>query len=582
MTLHEAHPSRQELKAFSLGYLADDSYAAVEAHVVSCSTCLEQVGETPSDGLVELLRSARSRLNALDIATQTQTPAPRSAMEGTVSQVQVASPRPATPGFTLLEHQAAKGSTLIEHLPPDLAGHERYQVVRLLGTGGMGAVFEAEHRVMQRRVALKFIKPEFTVSTTAVERFRREVRAAARLSHPNIVTTYDAEDAGSKLFLVMEYVEGVSLAQLVKDRGPLPIAEACEYIRQAASGLQHAHERGMVHRDVKPHNLILAESTVASAPGVVKVLDFGLAALRDEGGGELTEDNVVMGTPDYMAPEQAVDAHSADIRADIYSLGCTLYYLLTGKVPYPATTTVSKILAHREQRLPSIRRARPDVPAELARVLPRLIAKKPADRYQTPAEVAAALAPFAEPPSQTDKRGSKRGWLIAAASLFFGLVLAAGVVVYRIQTDQGELVITTESDDVEVVVKQGGKLIEIMDTKTKKKITLRSGVYELELKGGEGLKLDITHATLKRGDVTLAKIERLPKPAPPPVVAAKTPAEAKKEPTIVKEVRPFNEWRFGPLPFNPHVYFTRFSSDSRLLAAGGDDHRLKVYADVQD
>jgi WD40 repeat protein len=228
-------------------------------------------------------------------------------------------------------------------------------------------------------------------------------------------------------------------------------------------------------------------------------------------------------------------------------------------VPYPATTTVSKILAHREQRLPSIRKARPDVPAELARVLPRLIAKKPADRYQTPAEVAAALAPFAEPPSQTDKRGSKRGWLIAAASLFFGLLLAAGVVVYRIQTDQGELVIRTESDDVEVVVKQGGQLVEIIDVKTKKKITLRSGVYDLELKGGQGLKLDITHATLKRGDVTLASIER---------VAAK--AEAKKGPDVV--MRPPVE-KVGQVGlFVGHrgsVGAVAYSPDGRFVLSGG-------------
>jgi serine/threonine protein kinase len=277
----------------------------------------------------------------------------------------------------------------------------------------------------------------------------------------------------------------------------------------------------------------VSASPVASAPGVIKVLDFGLAALTAERGGDLTEENAVMGSPDYMAPEQAVDARSADIRADVYSLGCTLFFLLTGEVPYPAATAVSKIVAHREQPLPSIRRARPDVPPELARIVKRLIAKKPKDRYQTPAEVAAALAPFADPPRQTDKRGSKRGWLFAAASLFFGLVLAAGVVVYRIQTDQGELVISTESDDVEVIVRQGGQLVDIIDVKTKKKITLRSGVYDLELTGGQGLKLDITHATLKRGDMTLAKIVRLPSPAPGPVVAVEAPAEIKNAPEKV-------------------------------------------------
>src|SRR5262249_45272400 len=155
-------------------------------------------------------------------------------------------------------------------------------------------------------------------------RFRREVCAASRLSHPNIVHAYDTENAGETHFLVMEYVDGISLGRLLKDRGPLPVAEACAYIRQAALGLQHAYERGMVHRDVKPDNLIRC------ADGRVKVLDFGLAALTAERGSALTDLNAIMGTPEYMSPEQAEDARTADIRADIYSLGCTLYHLLTG------------------------------------------------------------------------------------------------------------------------------------------------------------------------------------------------------------------------------------------------------------
>src|SRR5262249_48397369 len=168
-----------------------------------------------------------------------------------------------------------------DEAPEALACHGRYRVVRLLGQGGMGAVYEAEHRVMQRPVALKVINRAFTASPAAVERFRREVRAASKLSHPNVVTAFDAETAaGGTHFLVMEFVAGSTLARLVKQRGPLPVAEACDYVRQAALGLQHAHERGMVHRDVKPENLILTHD------GCVKVLDFGLAALSAEGGEE--------------------------------------------------------------------------------------------------------------------------------------------------------------------------------------------------------------------------------------------------------------------------------------------------------
>src|SRR5262249_23874365 len=202
-----------------------------------------------------------------------------------------------------------------------------------------------------------------------------------------------------------------------------------------------AHERGMVHRDVKPDNLIRCTD------GNVKVLDFGLAALTAERGG-LTDTNLVMGTPDYMAPEQAENASAADIRADVYSLGCTLYYLLTGSVPYPAATPLLKILAHREQPLPSPRAARPDVPPELAAVVARLLAKKPEQRYQTPGEVVAALEPFTRTSKPDDKkRGRKIGWLVAAAVLFAGLIAVAGVVFY-VKTDKGTIEIQTDDENV--------------------------------------------------------------------------------------------------------------------------------------
>jgi serine/threonine protein kinase len=406
------------------------------------------------------------------------------------------------------------GGSISDAVLAALGGHERYRVVRPLGRGGMGVVYEAEHRVMRRPVALKVINRRYTADAAAAERFRREVRAAARLHHPNIVTAFDAENVGDTHFLVMEYVEGKSLARVVKDRGPLPVQEACDYVRQAALGLQHAHERGMVHRDVKPDNLMLTPD------GTVKVLDFGLAALTAEREvGVLTEASAVMGTPDYMAPEQAEDAHSADIRADVYSLGCTLYFLLTGSVPYPAQKILQKILAHRQQPLPSIRQKRPEVPPELGAVVARMLAKKPEDRYQTPAEVAAVLTPFAHPPTaQPPQKRHQLPVALALAAMLALLVLAG--VVYRIQTDNGELVITTESDDVEVVIKQGGKQIDIIDAQTDKqiKLALRSGEYELELKGApEGLKLNIDKATLTRGKKVLAKIERVVVPAEPGV-----------------------------------------------------------------
>ncbi len=278
-------------------------------------------------------------------------------------------------------------------LPPELANHPRFRVVRELGRGGMGVVYQAEHRMMERRVALKVIRRALLDHPDALARFHAEVKAAARLSHPNIVAAYDAEQAGDLHLLVMEYVEGTDLARVLARKGPLAVAHACHFARQAALGLQHAHEQGMAHRDIKPQNLMLTPR------GRVKVLDFGLARLRSEQGqtGGLTQQGAFMGTPEYVAPEQAADARAADIRADIYSLGCTLYALLTGNPPFAGDTALTVVLAHLQQEPPPLRTVRPDAPPELEAVVARMLEKDPARRYQTPAEVAQALAPFAKP-----------------------------------------------------------------------------------------------------------------------------------------------------------------------------------------
>jgi predicted Ser/Thr protein kinase len=276
-------------------------------------------------------------------------------------------------------------------VPAALLDHPRYRVVRLLGSGGMGAVYQAEHRLMERPVALKVVKQTLTDNPAMVERFRREVKAAARLAHPNIVTAHDAEQAGDTHFLVMEFVEGTSLAQLVARQGPLPVSQACDYIRQAARGLEHAHECGMVHRDIKPQNLMLTPR------GQVKILDFGLARFASElqPAGALTASHALMGSPDYIAPEQAVDSRNADIRADVYALGCTLYHLLTGHPPFPEGSLIQKVMAHMEHAPASLTAFRSDLPDGLVQVVERMMAKRPEERYQTPGEVAAALEQWA-------------------------------------------------------------------------------------------------------------------------------------------------------------------------------------------
>ncbi|MBI5761487.1 MAG: protein kinase [Planctomycetales bacterium] len=365
------HPSHEQLAAFSSGALSPAEQAVVEQHVAHCDQCCETLKAVPADTLIERLRTANTSVD-----------------ETLLTDVQ---PRVAVPGG---------GS-----LPKDLAEHPRYRIVKQLGAGGMGVVYQAVHRMMDRHVALKVISRKLTSKPQAVERFRLEVKAAAKLNHPNIVAAHDAEQAGDLHFLVMEYIEGISLDRFVEKRGPLPVLNACNYVMQAARGLQHAHELKMVHRDIKPANLMLTRK------GQIKVLDFGLARLaahdpgettmsgRDAGGksaGGLTLAGTILGTPDYIAPEQAEESRAVDIRADIYSLGCTLYFLLTGQPPYPQGSITEKLESHIVSRPRPVGELRQSLPDDVVQILDKMLARDPADRFQTPAEVVQAMAPWSK------------------------------------------------------------------------------------------------------------------------------------------------------------------------------------------
>ena len=318
-----------------------------------------------------------------------------------------------------------------------------YRILDKIGAGGMGMVFKAEHRLMKRIVALKLLPPSFTRDPLFVLRFRREAEAVARLSHPNVVAALDAGEFKGLHFFAMEYVEGRNLDRLVKEKGPMSVDQALDCLIQSARGLQAAHARGILHRDIKPLNLLL------DPVGTVKVLDLGLARIeRDSALGDpatadeaLTRHGDVMGTVEYMSPEQAFDSRSVDGRSDIYSLGCTLYYLLAGKPPYPRDASIlACALAHRERSIPSLRDARPEVPPALDGAYRRMMAKKPQDRYPTidalidslEACRSAIASPGLEPPASPPRARTPRAWLatgaaVAALALAFALI-AIGLV----------------------------------------------------------------------------------------------------------------------------------------------------------
>ena len=347
--MQAVHPEPERLRAYGLGRLGAAESSEIEAHISTCDECCQKLRLVSNDTLVKLAQEASG-----------------------------------IPADTSFE---------VSVIPKELINHPRYRILCQLGEGGMGTVYKAEHRIMDRAVALKVIQRKYVHNRDAVERFRNEVRMAAKLHHPNIVAAHDAEEANGIHFLVMEYVDGIALEKFVaKQRQLVPVPLACHIIRQAALGLQHAHQHGLVHRDIKPHNIMMTRK------GQVKVLDFGLTRLSAESEIDMgvTAENLVVGTPDFMAPEQARNSHDVDIRTDIYALGCTLYFLLTKSVPFPCISAFEKMLNHAEKEPQPVSDFRQDIPPEVEAILQKTMAKKRENRFQTPAELINALHPFAK------------------------------------------------------------------------------------------------------------------------------------------------------------------------------------------
>jgi WD40 repeat protein len=502
------HPDADALSNFGLGRLEPDAARTIEVHLEECDVCRGLVEAQADDSLVRLLRTS---VYPQAVAA---TPDPNSATLPFNPATPCAIPDPGP-----------------RNVPAELAGHSRYRILAVLGTGGMGTVYRAQHLLMEREVALKVINRSLMGSANLVERFRREVRSAARLSHPNIVTAHDAEQAGDWHFLVMEYVPGISLSRLVAEKGTLSVVQACDYARQAALGLQHAFECGMVHRDIKPQNLMLTPA------GQVKILDFGLSRLGNEtaananaaeltavpteqgGGGlasgSLTMTGVLMGTPDYIAPEQVRDAHAADTRADIYSLGCTLYHLLAGKPPFSGKTDLDKVLGHLDGSPRPLGELRSDVPAKLAAVVARMMARSPQDRYQTPGEAAKALAPFAGLAPTARSGGA---WLAAIAAVLFllaGLGIVSLVTRDRQRTSvppapAGEIIVDTVEKAGLLAFEQGGRRVQVLDLLNDSSCRIDPGNYDLSLTNApDDLYLPVEHCQVKEGMPTTIRVQKV-------------------------------------------------------------------------
>ncbi len=525
MSTHQTHPSHQELRDYLAGKLNAVASDAIEKHLDCCEACCDFLGEVPADDTVVVALREDPGTSVSDDSGEAE-----------LSDVTIAVPaekQTHSPGGDATEFGEAAAT--IGQLPPELRDHPRYRVVRILGRGGMGDVYKAEHKVMNRTVALKVIKPQLVRNEAAVRRFHREVQAAAQLRHTNIVTAFDAEQAGDLHYLVMEFVDGVDLDEVIRADGRMAVADACDYIRQTAEGLQHAHDLGMVHRDIKPHNLMI-EQQVGSISGdatVVKILDFGLANFANEtaadeiGDGsetaeapalhQLTQMGTMMGTPDYIAPEQAQDASTADIRADIYSLGCTFYTLLTGKAPYSGGSVMEKVKAHTQQDAAPLSDFRDDVPAEVESVLRKMMAKDPGDRFQAPIEVARAIqailsparpAPEAKPAPPRlgfNRQPAVSPTLLAAAGiLLFTLAIVAAGVVFYVKTNQG--VVRVEVNDENLYVAVNGRVLNVNDGQ--KTLSVSPGRNTLVVKQG-GFTLETDHFQIRRGETVVFKVELL-------------------------------------------------------------------------
>jgi len=370
-------PQPDRLALYLLGALPASELDSVSFHLEACPECQARI-ESLEDNRDSLLRQLQHLAKGH----------PRS---GDPELQHLVSRAKALGGTPIVDRFGLGDAAVVSGQPPDKKRIGDYELLKKLGAGTFGTVYLARGQLLQRLVAVKILQDAHRAKPEAKARFLQEMRAVGQLeSHPHVVQAFQASEEEGTLYLVMEYVEGTDLGRLIKKQRALAVPDACEAVRQAALGLHHVHAHGLVHRDVKPGNLMV------TVQGQVKVLDLGLARLVEESSRDARRTTVgqIMGTHDYMAPEQARDARQADCRADVYSLGCTLFRLLAGKVPFPGDNKLDKIEAHRRLPPPALADFRPDISSELQSVVSRMMAKDPADRYQTSLEAATELERF--------------------------------------------------------------------------------------------------------------------------------------------------------------------------------------------
>ncbi|MEM8733142.1 MAG: protein kinase, partial [Planctomycetota bacterium] len=553
---------REDLKAYLAGWVDPESCESIEAHLADCNACEETIVSLESDPetLIECIRTARrhdapkpgsaSSLHAQGTQGDVSLGSPDDALSGNVSEQASLSSAPVEAALAAAREMMNPGPDEADSLSTPLEGNiGAYELLRPIGRGGMGAVYLARHKQLGKEVAIKLLPARSLHHQHFAARFQREIRAAGGLQHPAIVQATDAGEHEGTQYLVMEYIDGLDLSRLGRCLGPMSVENACAVVRSVALGMSHAHAEGIVHRDIKPSNLMVGRD------GAVKILDFGLARVGpwDEASAELTTVGQLMGTLDYMAPEQAERADSVDYRADLYSLGATLYRLLCGRPPLSAAPDLSplaklRLLATTEP--PRLQTLRPDVPDALAEFVDSMLSRSPEDRPASAAHVAEFLESYAngtelpelveqaclvqERQSKTDfglvsqprlgpahigventKRGG-RSWTSVLAIAALPFLLIAGVII-ALETQKGELVIRSEAN-VSVKIQKDGKVYrELKVVPGNQSTRLYAGRYEVTIDGAsDQVEIGEKSITIRRGEIELATISKSSRGGAPP------------------------------------------------------------------